>query len=157
MGRLLRRDRGLHALIVALLGLGIGSATLVFSVVNEVLLKPLPVRDPGNLYLLARTSPGEFRPDDYFDVRHYREVVLANPLVQAAVAEQMADADSIVLLREGGRLVQAQSVSPNYFGGGAQLSLLAVALQRRSGGPRPDDPSPRPALHDRGRAPARVP
>jgi predicted permease len=117
MRRMLRRDRGFHALIVVLLGLGIGSATLVFSVVNEVLLKTLPVREPDNLYLLARTTPGELRPDDYFDERHYREVVLPNPLVKAAVAEQMADNRAIVPLREGAgtKLVMAQGVSPNYF------------------------------------------
>jgi hypothetical protein len=58
-------------LIIALLGLGIGSATLVFRVVNEALLKPLPVRDPDNLCLLARTTPGELRPNDSFDERQF--------------------------------------------------------------------------------------
>jgi hypothetical protein len=112
---MLRRDRGFHALIVTLLGLGIGSATLVFSVVNEVLLKPLPVRDPENLYLLARTTPGELRPDKDFDEVHYREVVLPDPMVKAAVAEQMADNRAIVPVREGGgtKLVLAQGVSAN--------------------------------------------
>jgi predicted permease len=117
MRRMLRRDRGFHVVIVALLGFGIGAATLVFSVVNEVLLKALPVRDPDNLYLLARTSPGELRPNEYFAEKHLREVLAKSPLIKAAVAEQIADPRSIVPMRQGEstRLLMVQIVSPNYF------------------------------------------
>jgi predicted permease len=117
MRRLLRRDRGFHALIVVLLGFGIGAATLVFSVVNEVLLKPLPVRDPDNLFLLAKYSSGDLRPNEYFAEKHLREVVSKSPLVAAAVAEQIADPRCIVPMRQGEstRLLMAQIVSPNYF------------------------------------------
>jgi hypothetical protein len=45
MLRQFRRNRGFHAAVVVLLGLGIGASTLVFSLVNELLLKPLPVRN----------------------------------------------------------------------------------------------------------------
>ncbi len=47
MLRRFRRDRLFHGAVVLLLALGIGSNTLVFSLLNELLLKPLPVRDPG--------------------------------------------------------------------------------------------------------------
>jgi predicted permease len=117
MLRRFRRDGGFHALIVVLLGLGIGAVTLVFSLVNELLLKPLPVRNARNLYLLERSSPDFLRPDSYFTERHRREVVLQNPLVAAAVAEQVAGPDGLVPFRQDGatRLVMVQIVSPNYF------------------------------------------
>lgn len=43
---------GFAAIVVLVLGLGIGSTTAVFSVVNGVLLKPLPYHDPERLVLL---------------------------------------------------------------------------------------------------------
>jgi hypothetical protein len=87
MLRRLRRDRLFHVTAVLLLALGIGSNTLVFSLVNELLLKPLPVRDPDNLYLLERNWPVQVRPETFFGYPHL-EVVQKNPLVAAAVAEQ---------------------------------------------------------------------
>lgn len=47
--RSLRRDRGLSALVVLTLALGIGFATALFSVVDGVLLRPLPYADPQGL------------------------------------------------------------------------------------------------------------
>ena len=45
----LRRSPGFTAVVVAVLGLGIGASTAVFSLVHGVLLSPLPFRDPGRL------------------------------------------------------------------------------------------------------------
>src|SRR5580765_8196037 len=112
-----RRNRTFHAVIVALLALGIGSVTLVFSLVNELLLKPLPVRNPLNLYLLEISRSDYFRPISSFRQEQYDEVVRKSPLVAAAVAEQLIAPQNLVPLREGGstRLLTAQVVSPNYF------------------------------------------
>jgi predicted permease len=117
MLRRFRRDRLFYGAVVLLLALGIGSNTLVFSLVNELLLKPLPVRDPDNLYLLEANRRVQVRPDTMFYYPGLTEGVQKNPLVAAAVAEQSAYSPAMVPFRQGdtARLVPVQMVSPNYF------------------------------------------
>jgi predicted permease len=56
--RTLRRSAGLTCVIVASLAIGIGANTAIFSVVNALLLKPLPYPDPDRLAILWLRSPG---------------------------------------------------------------------------------------------------
>jgi putative ABC transport system permease protein len=55
--RLLRRRPLYTSVAVLTLGLGIGAATAMFSVVDGVLLKPLPFDDPGRLVAIWQTVP----------------------------------------------------------------------------------------------------
>src|SRR4029450_2097512 len=56
--RLLRRDPSFAASAIAVMALGIGATTAVFSVVKGVLLTPLPYRDPGRVVLFRADVPG---------------------------------------------------------------------------------------------------
>jgi hypothetical protein len=49
IGRLARSRPALSAVIVATLAVGIGSATALFSVIEAVLIRPLPFRDQNRL------------------------------------------------------------------------------------------------------------
>jgi ABC-type antimicrobial peptide transport system permease subunit len=53
---MLRRTRGFTAMAVAVVALGIGANTAVFSVVNAVLLEPLPYPEPERIIQLVTTS-----------------------------------------------------------------------------------------------------
>src|SRR5262245_40141430 len=47
--RTLRRDAGFATFAILIAGLGIGASATVFSVVNALILRPLPFQDPGRL------------------------------------------------------------------------------------------------------------
>ncbi len=70
--RLLLKSPGFSGLIVVVLALGIGANTAIFSIVNGVLLKPLPFADGARLVALDTTVRNE--PDDsaYLDVLDWR-------------------------------------------------------------------------------------
>lgn len=55
--RTLRRSPGFTVAAVLILGLGIGANTAMFSVINGVLLKPLPFRDGHELMLVQHSAP----------------------------------------------------------------------------------------------------
>jgi predicted permease len=55
--RTLLRERGFAATVILSLAVGIGANTAIFSVVNGVLLRPLPYRDPGRLFSIHEVVP----------------------------------------------------------------------------------------------------
>ena len=63
--RSLRRTPGFTLLAVGTLGLAIGANALVFSVVDGVLLDPLPFRDADRLVTIMASAPGSDLPDEF--------------------------------------------------------------------------------------------
>lgn len=55
--RVLLRAPGFTALVLLILALGVGANSAVFSIVNAVLLRPLPFADPESLYQVDEVNP----------------------------------------------------------------------------------------------------
>ncbi len=57
--RAMRRDAGLATFAILIVGLGVGASSTVFSVVNALLLRPLPFEEPERLAWIANSvAPG---------------------------------------------------------------------------------------------------
>ncbi len=121
-----RRKKLLAATIVLLLSAGIGANTLIFSFVNVVLLKPLPVRNPENLFLVQKVRVKQVRPDTWFFYRQFEQLAREKTVFSSVVAEQVWSDISFQPLStsDSVRLITTQIVSPNYF---SELGIRAIA------------------------------
>jgi hypothetical protein len=54
--RTLRRDAGFTTFAILIVGLGIGACSTIFSVVDTLLIRPLPFSDPASLVWIANHS-----------------------------------------------------------------------------------------------------
>ena len=122
MLRSLRRTPGFSLATVGVLALGIGGTTAVFTLIDSVMLRPLPVSDPARLY---RIGDGD---DTIATGRHGRWGVFSFPLYERlkAGAPEFEDVTAfdwggnlLSVRRQGaeeaGRPVRAQYVSGSYF------------------------------------------
>lgn len=55
--RILRRSPAFSAVVIAVIALGIAANSAIFSVVNAVLLRPLPFQDPDRLFQFEELNP----------------------------------------------------------------------------------------------------
>ena len=66
--RMIIKHRVFTCVAVLTLGLGIGANTAIFSVINAVVLRPLPYRDPQQLVTILHEGAKPVAPANYFDL-----------------------------------------------------------------------------------------
>ena len=79
--RTLRRDRAFACIVILVLALGVGANVAVFSVVNTLLLRPLPFRDPDRLVWFATNGGKGGLSDQTYTVFCIRGVPAPQPIV----------------------------------------------------------------------------
>ena len=67
--RTLTRDAGFTTFVILIAGIGIASASTVFSIANALLLRPLPFRDPGRLVWISNAENYSTQTEHYADLR----------------------------------------------------------------------------------------
>lgn len=72
----MRRDAGFTAFAILIAGLGIGASSTVFSVVNALLLRPLPFRDPSQLVWIS--NDGQNNEEWSTQVNHFVDLRAQN-------------------------------------------------------------------------------
>lgn len=86
--RTLRRDRGFASVVVLVLALGIGANIVVFSVVNTILLRPLPFREPNRLVWFATNGGKGGLSDQTYTVSAFEEFQRHNRSFQDVTSYQ---------------------------------------------------------------------
>jgi predicted permease len=125
--RMLRKSPLFTSVAIASLALGLGANTAIFTVLDQVLLRPLPVKDPGQLVLI--TTPGSNRgsfngdnSDRLFSRPFYLELRDRSQLFSGLMARFPTNANFVY--QGQSEAISAEVVTGNYF------DVLGIAADR---------------------------
>jgi predicted permease len=111
--RMLAKSAGFTMVAVLTLALGIGANTAIFSVVNAVLLRPLPVREPERLVVLHDQLPTLNLPRTSVSAAQFREFRQREDLFESSAALLRTDLNLTV--RDQPLRVEAIQASASLF------------------------------------------
>ena len=153
--RTLRRSPGFTAVAVIALALGIGGNSAIFSVVNAVLLRPLPYAEPDRIMRVFATAHDRgldqtpisfqrattiaeqnevFEQSGYYVFDTANLTGIAEPLQLTAIRMSAAVLDVIRVKPAAGRNFLPEEDKP----GGAQVVILSHSLWQKQFGSAPD-------------------
>jgi predicted permease len=112
--RVMSRTPSFAGAVVSVLALGIGATTTIFSIVNAVLLRPLPFEEPERLVRLFTRTPGgrlfELSPGKFYDWQRHAQSFEGMAMYQCCGFRELA------LTGTGtARTVRATAVSAGFF------------------------------------------
>ncbi len=132
--RMLSKSPGFTIVAILTLALGIGANTALFSVVNAVLLKPLPFRNPGKVVALweTETAPGSFplTGEDYLDWRAQNSTFEDMSLYSWQSSYNVSEKDGT----EGASVVRTQANFFSLLGAQAQIGRTFATGEDQNGG-----------------------
>jgi predicted permease len=125
--RLLAKERWFTTVAVVSLALGIGANTAIFSLINTLMLRMLPVREPQQLVQFMSAYPGEPRMNG-FPYVHYERIRDANTVFSDVIGAAPA---RVRVSRDGSepQPVYAEYVTGNFFSALGVEPALGRALR----------------------------
>jgi predicted permease len=139
--RMLLKSPSFTLIAVITLALGIGANTAIFSLINKVLLRPLPIAEPGRIVAINNTTVAATKERTFptlFSYLNYRDLRDRNGILDGLIAYTMAP----VSLSHAGvnERVWGYLVSGNYFdtlGAKAVLGRMISPEDDRAPGAHP--------------------
>ena len=113
--RILRRSPGFTAVVVLILGLGIGANTAVFSILYAVLLRPLPYNHADRLVVVWQRMPPDTLAMVFDTYREFDEWSRASHSFEKLAAATWARAGAVLSLKGQKREILAVPVSTDFF------------------------------------------
>ncbi|MEN3332644.1 MAG: hypothetical protein V7641_2009, partial [Blastocatellia bacterium] len=134
--RMLTKKPGFTVVAIITLALGIGANTAIFSVVNGLLLHPLPYRNSERLAIIWTHSPGANVDQDWPSPGQYAAVVSQNSVFEEIA---IAQGSNIILTGQGTpeRLGVVRTSSKMFSILGAKPDLGCVFLPEEDAGDKP--------------------
>jgi putative ABC transport system permease protein len=125
--RMLAKNPGFTVIAVLTLALGIGANTAIFSIVNAVLLEPLPFPDAQNLFVVYQCNSGLGVPKTAVSYPNYLDWTRQSKSFEELAAVRST---SFALTGEGDpTYIEAAPVTGNYFDLFRSKPLLGRTLQ----------------------------